>query len=281
MESAGVEWERLTAGKRRLVVRSASVAEQLVDCLALLEEWNHVDTAAKLGKATATFAVGSLRCRVLVRARGPVWNATQPRTSSFLLRNAVRAALACAQEHDCRSVVIPASCHATLSFPWEVWTHVVTEEIMAVLEDLGASRLEEVCLVDADRAKRSTLVVAALRLRPLHEWSSADVSAWSSRTQGRGPPGDGNETGAKLAELGSLEWQARFPAANRDELLRPMAAERLWADTEHANPAQDDLSMELLRVRRAYDAPGCGVLYEEQDGVLCAVHEARGPRRGL
>ncbi len=257
------------------MVSIASLAEVEVDCVVLLQPRAGVHGPAApggvpVGTACATHEVAGLHCRLLVHGTVPLWNEAQPRTSVALLQSAVRDALRCARECGCCSVALVSS--GVHGFPTHLYAHTTIQEISkGLLQD---------CRILLGEQEWTSYLLAALRVRPLHHWSASDVATWAALAVPERAHLCAGRSGASLAVLDGTEWVAMFPSVDRSELLRQLSTEGLCADVPQADDEQDSISLRLLQLIPAGQVAGCGVLYMERDGVVCAVREMTGRHRG-
>ncbi|MBU0705449.1 MAG: macro domain-containing protein [Chloroflexi bacterium] len=103
------------------------------------DEWVCQHGPVHTGSAAITFG-GKLKARHVIHAVGPVYDGT-PR-SAELLGSAVRAALQMADEHNLRSIALPAISTGIFGYPMEEAARVMLRAAIEYLE--GTTGLEQV-----------------------------------------------------------------------------------------------------------------------------------------
>jgi O-acetyl-ADP-ribose deacetylase len=113
------------------------------------QESNHwVRTHGKVVTGSAAITSGgALLARHVIHAVGPVWG-TGDETSK--LNNAVRSALALAEEHDVGSISLPAISSGIFGFPKQLCAQVILEAVSTHLNENPHGSLTEVNLCNLD-----------------------------------------------------------------------------------------------------------------------------------
>jgi O-acetyl-ADP-ribose deacetylase (regulator of RNase III) len=101
--------------------------------------WVHEHGRVVTGSAAITSA-GTLNARHVIHAVGPVYD--QPSSSSEFLASAVRSALRMADDHELKSIAVPAISTGIFGYPLEAAARVMLEATFAYLR--GETELERV-----------------------------------------------------------------------------------------------------------------------------------------
>ncbi|MCX7855379.1 MAG: macro domain-containing protein [Anaerolineae bacterium] len=105
------------------------------------DEWVRRYGPVPTGSAAITSG-GRLKARYVIHAVGPVYDRTDPEQSAQLLASAVRAALRMADEHNLKSVALPAISTGIFGYPMEEAAEVMLQAAADYLQ--GETGLERV-----------------------------------------------------------------------------------------------------------------------------------------
>jgi O-acetyl-ADP-ribose deacetylase (regulator of RNase III) len=126
------------------------------------------------GDAVATSA-GSLSCRWVIHAVGPIWGEGNEEAS---LRSAVRASLERAKELGATSIAVPAISTGIFGYPKKEGTEAIIDEAMRWLESHPETRLEAVRFTAFDE-QTAGLFAEALRAQATFVPESEDEASYS------------------------------------------------------------------------------------------------------
>lgn len=105
------------------------------------DEWVRRHGPVPTGSAAITSG-GRLKARSVIHAVGPVYDARAPERSAQLLASAVRAALRMADEHNLKSIALPAISTGIFGYPMEEAAEVMLRAAVDYLQ--GETGLERV-----------------------------------------------------------------------------------------------------------------------------------------
>ncbi len=105
------------------------------------DEWVRRHGPVPTGSAAITSG-GYLKARYVIHAVGPVYDRTAPERSAQLLASAVRAALRMADEHNLKSIALPAISTGIFGYPMEEAAEVMLRAAADYLQ--GETGLERV-----------------------------------------------------------------------------------------------------------------------------------------
>ena len=179
-----VLWQQ-TLGRGRLMVVQGDITEERTDAIvnaansqlahgggvagAIVRKggWEIQEESFRLAPVAVGGAVitgaGRLPCRYVIHAVGPVWGEGDEERK---LRQAVRSALARAEEKSLRSVALPAIATGIFGYPKAEGCRVIAEECWKHLLDPGSLREIHLVAFDEETAQRFTEACQWLEGRP-------------------------------------------------------------------------------------------------------------------
>ncbi len=217
------------------------------------------------GEAALTQAGGTLACKAVIHAVGPVWNEKEKVLSCRMLALTVKNALNLAVHHRFVSVAMPAISSGIFGFPKALSARIIVDQVAAFFKAGACGSVRLVALTNIDMPTCQFFCSAALMLLPVSQWSEADVRVWSEHVAHL-PKNVQLGDGLHLKGMSMGDWK---------ELGFPGGADMVRAL---------ELDHELLRTpARNERVAGCGVvLCTERNGkrMVCGGREVAGDYAG-
>ncbi|RXN00185.1 Poly [ADP-ribose] polymerase 14 [Acipenser ruthenus] len=118
----------------------------------------------KPGQAVITKA-GNLRCKYVIHAVGPRWNAAEAQKAEFNLKRAVKESLNLAETKNCTSIAIPAISSGIFGFPLTHCAETIAKSVRDHCEDaLGGGTLKKIHLVNNDDRTVHAMTLAVKKI---------------------------------------------------------------------------------------------------------------------
>ncbi|XP_026865825.2 poly(ADP-ribose) polymerase family member 14-related sequence 1 [Electrophorus electricus] len=116
-------------------------------------------TKLNMGDAVLTEAGGQLRCRYVIHAVGPLFDASDPQKAVRLLKKAVIKSLNLADRENCQSLAIPAISSGNYGFPLDL----CADTIVAALKEFFEFMMGDTCLRKIHLIDNNVRTVEALK----------------------------------------------------------------------------------------------------------------------
>ncbi|KAK1165787.1 protein mono-ADP-ribosyltransferase PARP14-like [Acipenser oxyrinchus oxyrinchus] len=118
----------------------------------------------KPGQAVITKA-GNLRCKYVIHAVGPRWNAAEAQKAEFNLKRAVKESLNLAERKNCTSIAIPAISSGIFGFPLTHCAETIAKSVRDHCENaLGGGTLKKIHLVNNDDRTVHAMTLAVQKI---------------------------------------------------------------------------------------------------------------------